>query len=166
MKGVRSALLGLDRWLTAGAWSSACALLAVISGLGLWQVVARFVLSQPSTWTEEVMRRLLIWMVMLGTVVAFRRGALVSVDLMLRSSRGAFRRAVQGFITLSSLAFLGVLLWFGVDLVVRVRFQTFASMELSMGWAYAALPVGAALCIVSVLAHHLDPINEELETAQ
>jgi TRAP-type C4-dicarboxylate transport system permease small subunit len=166
VSAVRSALLGLDRWLTAGAWSIACALLAVISGLGLWQVVARFVLSQPSTWTEEVMRRLLIWMVMLGTVVAFRRGALVSVDLMLRSSRGAFRHAVQGFITLTSLAFLGVLLWFGIDLVVRVRFQTFASMELSMGWAYAALPVGAALCIVSVLAHHLDPINEELETAQ
>jgi TRAP-type C4-dicarboxylate transport system permease small subunit len=33
-------------------------------------LVARFVLSQPSTWTEESMRRLLIWMVMLGTVVA------------------------------------------------------------------------------------------------
>ncbi|MED5620121.1 TRAP transporter small permease [Ideonella sp. BN130291] len=163
---MRSALLGLDRRLTALAWGTACALLAIISGLGLWQVVARFVLSQPSTWTEEAMRRLLIWMVMLGTVVAFRRGALVSVDLMLRSTRGALRRAVQGFITLSSLAFLGVLLWFGVDLVVRVRFQTFASMELSMGWAYAALPVGAALSIVSVLAHHLDPINEELEVAQ
>jgi TRAP-type C4-dicarboxylate transport system permease small subunit len=162
----RNALLRLDSLLTALAWSAACALLAVISCLGLWQVVARFVLSQPSTWTEEVMRRLLIWMVMLGTVVAFRRGALVSVDLMLRSSRGVLRRAVQGFITLVSLAFLGVLLWFGIDLVVRVRFQTFASMELSMGWAYAALPVGAALAIVSVLAHHLDPINEELETAQ
>jgi len=47
-----------------------------------------------------------------------------------------------------------------------VRFQTFASMELSMAWAYAALPVGAALGLVAVLAHHLDPINEELEAAQ
>jgi TRAP-type C4-dicarboxylate transport system permease small subunit len=112
------------------------------------------------------MRRLLIWMVMLGVVVAFRRGALVSVDLMLRSARGTWKHVVRGVITAVSLAFLAVLLWFGIDLVTRVRFQTFASMDLSMGWAYAALPVGAALGIVAVLAHHLDPIDEELETAQ
>lgn len=164
--GVRRAVLGLDRWVTGAAWAVACALLAVISALGLWQVLARFVFSQPSTWTEEAMRRLLIWMVMLGVVVAFRRGALVSVDLMLRASRGGWRQAVRWFITLTALAYLAVLLWFGIDLVGRVRFQTFASLELSMSWAYAALPVGAALAMVGVVAHHLNPLNEELETAQ
>lgn len=163
---MKAAILALDRWVTAAAWALACVLLAVICGLGLWQVLARFVLSEPSTWTEETMRRLLIWMVMLGVVVAFRRGALVSVDLMLRKARGGWKRVVQGVITLSSLAFLGVLLWFGIDLVTRVRFQTFASLDLSMAWAYAALPVGAALGIVAVLGHHFDPIDEELETAQ
>ena len=74
---MRHTILTLDRWLTSLAWTLACLLLAAISALGLWQVVARFVLSQPSTWTEESMRRLLIWMVMLGTVVAFRRGCLL-----------------------------------------------------------------------------------------
>jgi len=141
-------------------------LLAIICVLGMWQVLSRFVFSQPSTWTEEAMRRMLIWCVMLGIVVAFRRGALVSVDLMLRTSRGWWQHFVRWLITLSSFAFLSVLLWFGIDLLWRVRFQTFASMELSMAWAYAALPVGAALGLVAVLAHHLDPINEELEVAQ
>ncbi|OGA97936.1 MAG: C4-dicarboxylate ABC transporter permease [Burkholderiales bacterium RIFCSPHIGHO2_12_FULL_69_20] len=163
---MRQLLLQIDRWITGIAWTGACLLLAVIASLGLWQVVARFVLSQPSTWTEESMRRLLIWMVMLGTVVAFRRGALVSVDLMLRVSRGAWRQTVRGIITLTALAYLSVLVWFGIDLVTRVRFQTFASMELSMGWAYAALPVGAALAFLAVLAHHVDPLNEELDNAQ
>jgi len=162
----RAVILSVDRWLTGLSMSLACVLLAVICVLGLWQVLARFVFSQPSTFTEESMRRLLIWMVMFGIVAAFRRGALVSVDLMLRSARGAWKRAVQWLITLTALAFLGVLLWFGIELLWRVRFQTFASMELSMAWAYAALPVGSALAIVAVLAHHIDPINEELEAAQ
>lgn len=162
---MRHLLLTLDRHATRAVWAAACALLAFIACLGLWQVLARFVLSQPSTWTEEAMRRLLIWMVMLGTVVAFRRGALVSVDLMLRVSTGAWQRVVRAIITGASLAYLAVLVWFGADLVSRVRFQTFASMELSMGWAYAALPVGAALAVLAVLAHHLDPVNEELEAA-
>lgn len=163
---MRQALLALDRWVTGTAWALSCGLLAVISCLGMWQVLARFVFSQPSTWTEEAMRRLLIWMVMLGTVVAFRRGALVSVDLMLRMSKGAWRQAVRGAITLTSLAYLSVLVWFGINLVSRVRFQTFASMELSMGWAYAALPVGAGLAMLAVVANHFDPINEELDNAQ
>jgi len=50
--------------------------------------------------------------------------------------------------------------------VTRVRFQTFASMELSMGWAYAALPVGAALAMLAVVANHIDPLHEELDNAQ
>jgi TRAP-type C4-dicarboxylate transport system permease small subunit len=163
---MRQLLLRLDRLTTGSAWALACVLLALISALGLWQVLARFVFSQPSTWTEESMRRLLIWMVMLGVVVAFRRGALVSVDLMLRLSTGAWRQCVRWVITGTALAYLAVLVWFGINLVTRVRFQTFASMDLSMGWAYAALPVGAALAMVGVVANHLDPLNEELDNAQ
>ncbi|MFN3295187.1 TRAP transporter small permease [Caldimonas sp.] len=163
---VRAVLRSVDRAVESVALYVACALLAVIVCLGMWQVVSRFVLSQPSTFTEEAMRRLLIWMVMLGVVAAFRQGALVSVDLMLRLSTGAWRRVVRGLITASSLAFLSVLVWYGFDLAWRVRFQTFASMDLSMGWAYAALPVGALLAMVAVVAHHLDPRHPELETAQ
>ncbi len=163
---MRRFILRLDQWLTGLCMSVACLLLAIISCLGLWQVTSRFVLSQPSTWTEESMRRLLIWMVMLGVVASLRQGALVSVDLMLRLSRGAFHQLVRWIITVVNLTFLSVLIWFGIDLVWRVRFQTFASMDISMGWAYAALPVGAALAVIAVIAYHLDPRNEELAAAQ
>jgi TRAP-type C4-dicarboxylate transport system permease small subunit len=163
---MKSMIIALDKGVSWLALQLACLLLAVISVLGLWQVVTRFILSQPSTWTEECMRRLLIWMVMLGTVAAFRRGALVSVDLMLRLSRGTWRKVVRSIITVVSLVFLAVLIWFGTDLAWRVRFQTFASLDLSMAWAYGALPVGAALAIIAVLAHHFDPQDAELESAQ
>ena len=85
---------------------------------------------------------------------------------MLRTARGAWLATVRWVITLTALAYLSVLVWFGINLVTRVRFQTFASMELSMGWAYAALPVGAAMAMLAVVAHHIAPINEELEAAQ
>jgi len=164
--GMKALILAIDRRVTWLALHLACLLLAVICVLGMWQVVSRFILSQPSTFTEEAMRRLLIWAVFLGIVAAFRRGALVSVDLMARVSRGTWRRVVRSLITGVSLAFLAVLVWFGINLLWRVRFQTFASMELSMAWAYAALPVGAVMAMVAVLANHVDPINEELDNAQ
>ena len=163
---MRHLLLRLDRWITGLALNAACLLLAIVCLLGLWQVVARFVLSQPSTWTEEALRRLLIWCVMLGVVAAFRHGALVSVDLMLRLSRGVFHQVVRHVITWTSLSFLAVIAWFGADLAWRVRFQSFAAMDLSMAWGSAALPVGALLSMVAVMGQHVDPQNTELDNAQ
>lgn len=163
---MRQSLLRLEGWLTGAASALACALLAAISLLGLWQVVSRFLFNQPSTWTEEAMRRMLVWCVMLGIVLAFRRGALVSVDLALRTSLGRWRTVLRRFITGTALAYLAVLAWFGINLTWRIRLQSFAALDLSMAWAYAALPVGALLCMLAVLANHLDPIYEELDNAQ
>jgi len=163
---VKTFILAFDRRVTAAVTAIACALLAAVCVLGMYQVVTRFVLSEPSTWTEEVTRRLLIWMVALGCTAAFRQGALVSVDLLYNATRGASRRALQALITAVSLAFLLVILWFGVDIAWRIRHQTFASLDISIAWAYAALPVGALFSIVAVVANYFDPQRLELETAQ
>ena len=93
-------------------------------------------------------------------------GSAWNTIFLLRVARGAWRTTVRWVITLVNLTFFSVVLWFGVDLVWRVRFQTFASMDISMGWGYGALPVGALLGVVAVIAHHLDPHDDELSTAQ
>jgi len=164
---MKNFILALDRRTTGAAFFLACLLLAIVSLLGIWQVGTRFLFSQPSTWTEELMRRLLIWMVMLGAAVAFRHGALISVDLMLRTARGRWHTFVNTLITVASLALLAVLIWYGIDLVWRIRFQTWASLDfLSMGWAYAAIPVGAFVSVIGLLAHQIDPVDEQLDNAQ
>ena len=159
-------ILAIDRIVTNAVWAVAAVLLALVSLLGLYQVLIRFVFNQPSPWTEEIIGRLLIWCVALGIVAAFRQGALVSVDLMLRLSRGTWRRIVRLVILAVTLALLVVLAWFGFDLAWRIRFQTFASVPISISWAYLALPVGATFSALAVVAHFLDPINRELETQQ
>lgn len=156
-------ILAVDRVVTNAIWTLAALLLAAISVLGLYQVLIRFVFNQPSPWTEEIIGRLLIWGVALGIVAAFRQGALVSVDVMLRWSRGRWRQAVRLIILLVTVTFLALLAWFGYDLAWRIRFQTFASVPISISWAYLALPVGATFSLLAVLANYFDPINRELE---
>lgn len=154
---MRSLILTLDRWLTGLSFFVATSLLAIISCLGLWQVTTRFVLSQPSVWTEEIMRRLLIWCVMLGVVVAIRQGSLITVDLMHRVTKGIWHQMLRFFIALVTFSFLSTILWFGILLAWRVRFQSFSSIEISIAWAYASVPFGAALGMLAVVAHYLDP---------
>lgn len=159
-------LLAFERRVTGAIWTLACLLLALAASLGFYQVLTRFIFNEPSTWTEVSIRMILIWMVMLGTVVAFRQGALVSVDLMYRLSRGLWLKTLRLIITSITIVFLGVLVWYGAEVAWRVRFQELAGLEpLSIGWAYLALPVGAALSILAVLANHLDPRHMELDTA-
>lgn len=160
------AILAVDRIVTNAIWALAALLLGGVAALGLYQVLMRFVFNQPSPWTEELIGRLLIWTVMLGVAAAFRPGALVSVDVLLRLSRGRLRRAVRLAILGASLFFLGLIAWFGFDLAWRIRFQTFAALPISISWAYLALPVGASFSMLAVIAHYFDPIHRELETQQ
>jgi len=156
-------ILAVDRHVTRAVWSLAALLLALLACIGGYQVLMRFIFGQPSPWSEELIGRLFVWCVMLGIVAAFRQGALVSVDLMLRLSTGAWHRFVRRLILVVTLGFLAVMAWYGFDLVWRVRFQTFATLPLSIAWAYLALPVGALLSMLAVAANHIDPQNCELE---
>ena len=112
-------------------------------------------------------RLTIIWMVMFGVVIAFREGAQISVDLMFRLSKGRWRRILHFLITLVSVLFLLVLVWYGFDIAWRVRFQEIGGLEfLPMSIGYLALPVGSIFAILAAIANFLDPKHSELETQQ
>ena len=163
---MKTYFLAIERRLTALIIVIACLLLGIASTLGLYQVLTRFIFGQPSTWSEIAIRLVIIWMVMFGVVVAFREGAQVSVDLMYRLS-GRYQRLLHLLITTVILLFLGVIIWYGIDIAWRVRFQEIAGLEfLPMSIGYAALPVGATFAIIAVIANYLDPRHSELDTQQ
>ncbi|MGW9332879.1 TRAP transporter small permease [Bosea sp. NPDC055594] len=158
-------LLATERLVTGAALALGCVAMAVAACAGLFQVLTRFILQEPATWSEPLIRMMLIWMAYLGLAAAVRAGSLVSVDLLYRLVRGRRRRVLEGLIALATLALLGVLVWFGIDLTGRVRFQNLAGLEIPVSYAYAAIPAGALVSMLAVVAHFFDPRREELETA-
>jgi TRAP-type C4-dicarboxylate transport system permease small subunit len=158
-------LMVAERAVTAVSVSLACVLLAAAASVGLFQVITRFVLEQPSTWSEPLVRTLLIWTAYLGLCGVIRAGALVSVDALYRACRGRARRVLEAIITLATLSLLLILVWFGTNLAFRVRFQNLAGLEIPVIWAYAAIPIGALVSVLAVVAHFFDPQRAELETA-
>lgn len=163
---MKTCFLAIERRLTALIIVIACLLLGIASTLGMYQVLTRFIFGQPSTWSEIAIRLVIIWMVMFGVVVAFREGAQVSVDLMYRLS-GRYQRPLHCLITLISVLFLGVIIWYGIDIAWRTRFQEIGGMEfLPMSVGYAALPVGGFFAVIAAIANFLDPRHADLETQQ
>lgn len=147
--------------------AGACLMLAIASTLGMFQIITRFVLEEPAEWTEVLIRFSLIWMVFLAIPMAFRQGAMVSVDVLKRWAPPAMRRLLSGFVCIATLALLAVLIWWGWDYARRGGVQTMAGLEsLSMFWAYLAVPVGALFAVFGVIGNLLEPQNTELENAQ
>ncbi len=145
----------------------ACAMLALASALGVFQILTRFVLEQPAEWTEVMIRFSLIWMVFLGIPTAFRQGSMVSVDVVYRWSPPRIKRVLDGVVCIAALGLIAVIFWWGIDYAQRGRVQTMIGLEgVSMFWAYLAMPVGAVFSALGIVANLLDPQRMELETAQ
>ena len=149
--------LGAESLLTRSAVALATAGLALASLIGLYQIVARFVLHRSAEWSEPLVQMTLIWMTYLGLAAAIRSGTLISVDWALSMSKGRARQVMRFGILFCVLVLLGCLPWFGIAMAMRVKFQTIAGLGVSASWAYAALPFGAAVSIVAAIAHVLDP---------
>ena len=164
---MKNAFLSLERWTSGIAMAGACLMLAIASTLGMFQIITRFVLEQPAEWTEVLIRFSLIWMVFLAIPMAFRQGAMVSVDVLRRWTPRGFGRLLDYLVCIATLVLLAVLIWWGWDYAKRGGVQTMAGLEsLSMFWAYLAVPVGAAFAVIGAIGNLLDPKNTELENAQ
>lgn len=143
----------LDR--TLFRFISAITQLLLLSSVaaGFYQVFTRFVLESPADWSEAWTRASLIWTVMLGIVLAFRQGAMLSVEVLHGFLKGRSKRWLEHGIMAVCVGFLGFMAWIGGQMTYRVRFQTMPSLEVSISWVYIAIPIGAGLAILGVLAH-------------
>lgn len=164
---MKQRFLQLERWTSGIAMLVACLMLAIASGLAVFQIFTRFVLEQPAEWSEVLIRFSLIWMIFLGIPMAFRQGAMVSVDALYRAVSPKLQRVLDGVVALAALTLMLIVLWWGYDYAVRGSVQTMAGLEvISMFWAYIAMPVGAVFSVVGIVANYLDPRRMELETTQ
>ncbi|MGZ8135450.1 TRAP transporter small permease [Bordetella bronchiseptica] len=130
-------------------------LLIAAACAAFYQVIARFILHSPADWSEVATRALLIWTVLLGVALAFRHGAMISVELLRNTLQGAARRLLEHAIALTCIAFLAFSAWIGGQMTWRVRFQNVPSLDISISWIYLAIPVGATLAVIAVLARWL-----------
>jgi len=164
---VRALFLKFERGTTALAMALACAMLALAAALGLWQIITRFIIERPAEFTEVLIRFSLIWMVFLGIPHAFRVGAMVSVDVLYRWSGQRMRRWLDAAVAIAALLLISVIIVVGWQYAVRGKVQSMMGLEdVSMFWAYLALPVGGVFSALGIIGNFLDPQRLELENAQ
>ena len=160
---LRTAFLAIERVTTRAVTLFACAALAMAAGLACYQIVMRYIVRQSTAWTEPVLQLAIIYMVYLGIAVTFRRGALVSIDLLQSLAKGRFATALRWFILICILVLLGHMLWYGWAMAARAQANIHPTLGISMMWAFLSIPVGSVFAMLAVIAHHLDPPPPDIE---
>lgn len=120
-----------------------------------WQVFTRFIIQNPSSYTEELARFLLIWIGVLGASYALRTRSHLGIDLISRKVGPEGRFYVDIIVsTLISLFSFFVMIIGGsrlVSLTLDLN-QISASMGIKVGYVYTVIPLsGVLLIIYSVL---------------
>jgi TRAP-type transport system small permease protein len=139
----------LDR-LAAVLGAIVVALFAVMMTLVFVQVVNRYALGLPLFWTEEVVRMLLVWSVMIGLPVVMYHHREVRADIITFRSPAAERRRLALGAAVSVL-FLGLLAYSGWDFMMRSLPTVSPTLGLSRAWFAAPIPIGAALAALAIL---------------
>jgi TRAP-type C4-dicarboxylate transport system permease small subunit len=145
------AVRAVESALTRTALGLAMVGVALMAGFTCYQVFMRFVIGQPSTWSEVLVRSIMIWTVYLAAAAAFREGAMIAAEVVVRAVPRALGKAMQIFSGLLSLVFLGILVWTGIDMVGRTQAQILSGLEIPIFWIYLALPIGGTLAMLAVL---------------
>ncbi|AQU83885.1 MULTISPECIES: TRAP transporter small permease [unclassified Halomonas] len=151
--------LRVEHQLTRLAMLIAVVMLVISVTLSFYQVLTRFVFNAPSTWTEVASRAAMIWCVFMAAAATFRGGYMMAVEVVYKIVPQRFLRLLEIAIVMCCLLVLGVLIHYGIQMTMRVSNQTMSGMNISMSWAYAAIPTGASFAIVAVVARLLAQLS-------
>ena len=114
-------------------------------------VLARYAFASPLLWSDELASILFLWLAMLGSVVALRRGEHMRMTAFV-SGTTSQRRALFELIAIAAcLAFLAMVAWPAWSYAHEEMAITTPALEISNLWRAAALPVGIVLMAVFAL---------------
>ncbi len=150
-----SRTLALLRWIEDGVLAL---ILAGIIGVAVFQVAARNIFETGLLWGDALVRVLVIWVAMVGAMVASRTDDHVRIDLAARFAPERWRRPLARFANVFTCLVLAVFVWYSGQFV---RYE-YAAGIIAFGSVPAwicelILPVGAAVISLRYLMHSLNP---------
>lgn len=118
-----------------------------------WQVITRFLLNNPSKYTEEFLRYALIWMTMLGVPYAYGQERHISINIVTKTFSQKGSLITKMFIEIVVMILcITVFIIGGIMVTANSAGQISPALQLPMPLYYVGLPI----CGVLTLIYSLD----------
>lgn len=119
------------------------------------QVIVRFVLPIPFSWTEELVSASVIWMTFLGVIAVERRQTHIRVELLDEMLAPKPLAIVYGLFDLTILACLVALVWGGWETLSEISFQRTPALGIPINVLIGVVPLASAVLAVIVARNML-----------
>ena len=125
----------------------------------LWQVISRYLLSSPSSFTDELAGFLLIWVGVLGAAYVSGKKEHLAIDILIQKSTPArqlkLRILIHGLVFLFALSVMVV----GGIYLMYTRFfleVRSAALQLPLGYVYIVMPLSGFIIMFYEALHILE----------
>lgn len=116
----------------------------------LWQVFTRFVVGEPSSFTDELARYLMIWLGILGAAYVSGKNMHVAIDVLPKRFSLPTQKKIKNLVAGIIMAFAFFAFVIGGFRLVYITFvldQQSAALQIPLAVVYLCIPVSGLLII-------------------
>ena len=114
-----------------------------------WQVFSRYVLNDPSSFTDELSRYTMVWLGLLGASYLFGVRGHLAITLLANVVKKKTSIALQLLINLISCSFVALAMFKGgLALMAKTTQQLSPALQLPMSYIYSILPIAAIIIFI------------------
>ena len=114
-------------------------------------VIARYVMQNPISWSEEVSRFFMNWMALLGVSIAIRRRSHLSLLYFVSKSPVIVQRVITFLLDSLIMVFLYFLTIYGFKMVIAARMQIEPATGIPMNYPLLCVPLCGILAIIQLI---------------
>jgi TRAP-type C4-dicarboxylate transport system permease small subunit len=133
-----------------------------------WQVTSRYVFKDPSSFTDELSRYMLIWVGMLGAAYVAGKNEHLAIDIVLNSLREKLQKKVLILVSLLVMIFALTVMVIGGSNLVYITFilgQKSATLQIPLAYVYGIIPFSGIL-VCYYQAFTIVHLSQSLKSAE
>lgn len=143
----------------------AMAMLSLVIG-GFWQIFTRWILQNPSTFTEEFMRYMLIWASMIGSAYCFYKDKHLTLDLFKCKVKGVASIALNVFIEGVILFFIIYVFIYGGAYQMMNSTNYSPVMHIPYKFLYIVLPLSGSFIVLARVLKYIQIFQQSKESKE
>ena len=138
----------------------ALAMLTLLA-FGTWQIFTRWVLGNPSTFTDELLRYVLIIAGFIGSAYCFYRDEHLALTLITDKAKGPFKLCLDIFIEICILFFVIYVFIFGGFKLANTATNVSSVMHIPMKSLYMVEPICGILIVLARILKYVNMYTEK-----
>ncbi|MBQ7220053.1 MAG: TRAP transporter small permease [Synergistaceae bacterium] len=137
----------------------------ILVAFGTWQIFSRWVLKDPSTFTDELLRYVLIISGMIGSAYCFYRDEHLALTLITDRAKGFFKVILNVFIEACILFFVIYVFIYGGWKLSATATNVSSVMRIPMKTLYLIEPFCGVLIVIARVLRYLQAFSKKEEEA-